>query len=447
MGNTQEIEVLSAKVAELEAENRDLQAALTPGTPKGKARLRWVAAFILVLVGAILAPVAVLGGWVRAELVNTDQFVETFAPLASEPEVQAFIAGEVSVAIHQTLDVEGMIDNVFDGIAESNLPPKAVAALPLLKGPAANGVKSLIDSGVVTVVESPQFSSVWQTVLRETHSRAIAVIQGDTNAGLQLSKDGTLSLDLGATIAAVKDGLVAQGIGFADLIPEIDRQIPLVTSDSFATVRTAYQLAVGIGLWLPWVSGALLIAGVLVARNRLRALTWVGVSVAASLLLCLAGVTVGKWFFISEVSPSIMPESTAEILFAQLTGLASSTLVSLTVLFAAIAIGAWLSGSSKLAASIRGAGESVFAGIRNSADSHGLSTGKFGRLIDRWHVAIVAVAVLVSVLLVFLIRPITVGGVIATVFCLLGLLLIVELLRRPEPELPATRVVSQPRET
>src|SRR5690606_5915332 len=118
-------------------------------------------------------------------------------------------------------DIDGMVGDLFAGIGGMNLPPRAEAVLPLLEGTAANGVRSLIDSGVAQLVESPQFAGAWELALRETHSRAIAVIQGSPGSALQLSDDGVLSLDLGAIITQVKDGLVGQGIGFAEMIPVV----------------------------------------------------------------------------------------------------------------------------------------------------------------------------------------------------------------------------------
>ncbi len=439
MRDTHEVEELRAKIAALEAENRELtvsaesapaNSAATMPAPS-KARLRSASALILVLIAALLAPVAVLGSWVRAELVDTERFVQTLAPLAHKPEMQAFVAAEVSAGIKQSVDIDGMVSDVVTGLAGTNLPPSAQAALPLLEGTAASGVRSLIDTGVTTIVESSQFASVWETALRESHARSVAIIQGDPNAMLQLGDDGTLALDLRAITSQVRDGLVGQGIGFAEHIPEIDRRIPLVSSDSFVLVRTVYQLAVRIGFWLPWVVFASLAAGVLISRNRVRTLKRAGMSIAASLLVALIGLGIGKMFFIGSVSPSIMPAPTAEVLFNQLTELIVSTMVALIVLCIAVAIGSWLASQTTLAVAVRSAFSSGFATVRRAADNRGLGTGAFGGFVDRWHSAIMVVAILAAVLALFFMRPITGGGVAAVVLSLLGVLIVVELMRRP----------------
>ena len=435
MGDQADTDALRARLAELEAENRQLKKTQAKfdeaGGQKAKGRLRASAAVILVLIGALLAPVAVIGTWARAQLVDTDRFVQTFAPLAQKPEVQSFVAKEVTNGIEQSVDIDAMVSDLFDGIAQLDLPPAAAQTLPLLEGTAANGVCSLIGSGVETVVESPQFASVWETTLRETHRRAVAVIQGDPNSMLQLSDDGTLSLSLGIVITEVKTALTNQGIGFADAIPVIDRSVPILASNSLVLVRTLYQVAITVGFWLPWVALGALVAGVLFARRRTRALSWAGASVAVSLLLLSAGIGIGKLVFLGAVSPSIMPAATAEVLFVQLTELIASTLLALITLFVLIAVGAWLAGASRLAVATRGALESGFAAIRRAADARGLGSGATGRFVERWRSAILVLTVAAGVAVLFSIRPITFGAVVATLVCVLFVLCVAEVLRRP----------------
>lgn len=437
---------LRVRIAELETENRQLKKAqnaqkvqLTQGEAGGRrsqGRLRASAAVILVLIGALLAPVAVLGTWARAQLVDTDRFVQTFAPLAQKPEVQYFVAKEVTDGIEQNVDIDAMVSDLFDGIAQLDLPPAAARTLPLLEGTAASGVRSLIGSGVETVVESPQFASVWETTLRETHTRAIAVIEGDPNSVLQLSHDGVLTLSLGTVISEVKAALVSQGIGFAEAIPVIDRSVPLLASDSLVQVRTLYQVAVIFGFWLPWVALGALTAGVLLARRRTRALSWAGIGVAATLLLLAVGIGIGRLVFLGAVSPSIMPAATAEVVFAQLTELIASTLLALITLCVLVAVGAWLAGASRLATLTRGSLDAGFAAIRRAADRRGFGAGATGRFVERWHSAILVLTVAVGVLALFLTRPITFGAVFGTLVCVVLVLCLAEVLRSPE-KIPA----------
>src|SRR5690606_6118240 len=85
-----DVEELQARVAALEQENAQLRT--------GRKGFAWrsLVAGLLIVVGLILAPIAVLGTWARVQLVDTERFVSTFAPLAQDPDVQAFISDQVS---------------------------------------------------------------------------------------------------------------------------------------------------------------------------------------------------------------------------------------------------------------------------------------------------------------------------------------------------------------
>lgn len=426
-----ELTALRAQVAELQESNAALtQAAQRRPEGRRSASLRAAVAAVLIVVSVILTPVAVLGTWARVQLVDTDRFVQTFAPLAEQPAVQSYVSAQVVEAIEENLDIDALVGEVVDGIASLDLPPRAQAALLLLKQPAAEGISSLLHNGVSRVVASPQFAQLWETALRETHSRATAVIQGDPGRALQLT-DATLTLELSTVIAQVKQELVAQGFTFASSIPEIDRSITILTADSLALVRTVYQVAVAAGYWLPWLVLAMLVAGVALARNRTRAVAWAGAGLAVSLLVLAAGLGIGRQFFIGAVSPSVMPAPTALVIFNQLTMLISSTLLAAVTLSLFIAMGGWLAGASRPARAVRGAASSGFVAARAAADRRGIGTGAFGRGVERWRSAIVVAAVLIGVVILFQTRPITVGGVIGTLVGVLVVLLVVELIRRP----------------
>ncbi|UTX52400.1 hypothetical protein [Leucobacter aridicollis] len=426
-----ELAELRDRVEALESENTELKRAT--GTRAGN-RARSVLAAILIVVAALLAPAAVVSTWVRAELIDTDRFVSGLAPLAEKPAVQSFISDEVVDAIEESLDIEAVVHDAVSGLSALDLPPQAAAAFTMLEGPAVHGIQSILRTTVDRMVTSPQFAQIWEVALRQTHARAIAVIQGDPNSALQLSDDGTVTVELGTIIAEAKTMLQAQGVDLASLIPEIDRSIPLVTSDSLTSVRTAYTFATAVGYWLPWLVLGLLVAAIAIARKRARATLAAGIGLAASFLLLIAGIGTGKLFFVATVSPAFIPVATAEALFGQVTLNIHAILVALTVLSALIAVAAWLFGSSRQARAIRSAANRGFDRARAGLDRLHLNTGAVGSWIDRIRPMIWSVAVAAIVLVVFLNRPISLASVLAALGWFLATLLLVELLRRPQAE-------------
>lgn len=453
-GNEAELE---ARIAALEAENAALRADRVAGGDAGggadaaasvevkPARRRWgrtAAAVVLVVVGLLLAPVAVISAWARLELVDTERFVATFAPLAEDPAVQAYIGDQVTAAIEEQVDIPALTSDLFDGLQALDLPPRAQDALQLLEGPATQGLQSLVSSVVDRVVESPAFADVWATALRVSHRQFVAAIQGDPDAALSIGGDGAISVQLGPVIEAVKDRLEQQGVGFASAIPVVERSIVVAQNDAFVLVQTVYTLAVAAGTWLPWITLAFLVAGVLVARRRAPALVWTAGGLALTMLILASGVGIGRAFFIGAVSPSIMPADAAIALYDGLVELMLSTILALFVLALSVAVIAWFSGPWRPARATRGFAESGFASVRRAAAANGVTTGSFGVALDRWRVPVyVAIAVVASVV-VLLNRPVTISGVVWTVVVALLAVLVVELLRRPAAEVAADQHVA-----
>ncbi|MEZ7754729.1 hypothetical protein O5Y58_04340 [Microbacterium paraoxydans] len=422
-----EIEDLRARLRALEQENEALRR------PRRRISARSIIAGIVLVVAVLLAPIAAMGTWARLQLVDADRFVATFAPLAEDPDVQDFVADQVTAAIDEQVDLDAVVGELFDGLRALDLPPRAAAALGLLEAPAASGLSSLIDGVVHEVVSSQQFADIWAETLRFTHERAVAILQDEPGTALDLSDDGVLSVDVGAVVERVKEALAERGAGVADLIPVIDRTIPVVQADALVLVRTVYQIAVTAGFWLPWVVLGLVVLGVLLAVNRPRALFWTSAGFAVVFLLLAAGMGIGRGFFVSAVSPSIMTASAAESLFDQLTALLGSTIVALALVGVLIALWAWLAGSSRSARTVRGVTESGFGALREAAEARGISTGRFGRAVDRYRGAILIAGMAIGVLILLATRPVTFGAVLGVAIGVLVLTILVELLRRPGP--------------
>jgi len=445
MSSTSQSE-LEARIAQLEAENAALRRSRAAGDttagdragdgggtePRRRGRQRWrtVVAVVCVVVGLVLAPIALLTAWARIELVDTDRFVATFAPLAEDPDVQVFVADQVTAAIEEQVDLDALTSDLFAGLSQLNLPPRAQNALGLLEGPAAQGLKSLVSGAVDRIVASEAFADIWGTALRVTHRQFVAAVQGDPKAALDVSND-TLSVQLGPVIDAVKQRLEEDGVGLASAIPSIDRSIVIVQDDAIALVTTMYALAVAVGTWLPIVALAFLVIGVLVAKRRTAALVWTAGGFALSMILFAAGVGVGRAFFVGTVSPSIMPKDTAIALFEQLMEIVRGAVLALFVLSLLIAVIAWFTGPWRPARAARGLADSGFSAIRRSAAAHGVTTGAFGTWLDRWRGGAYSLIVVVAAAVVLFTRPITVGLVVWTVVVSLLALLVVELLRRP----------------
>ncbi|HMQ39322.1 MAG TPA: hypothetical protein PKA07_17310 [Micropruina sp.] len=326
------VEELKARIAELEARRPDVRPS----------RWRGAAAVVLVVIGALLVPFAAVAGWARTAVFDTDAFVATYAPLARDPQVQAFVTEQAVAAIDQQLDVAGLVGEVVDGLS-GLLPnrPRVAAALRALQTPAVAGVQSAMNRAAAEVVGSEAFATVWETSLRVSHAQLLAALQGDPHAALAIDDRG-IGLQLGPIVAQIRTTLIERGFSLASAIPSIDRTIVLVPSSELVRVQAGYRLAVAAGAWLPWLALAFLAGGVLLARRRTAALVGVGVGVALGTALALVALAVAEALVLAGVPASVVPGPVMELLFATVTqGLATAFTIVL-VLGVVVALAAWL---------------------------------------------------------------------------------------------------------
>jgi len=434
---------LEQRIALLEAENAALRDSITPPVAEAPTKKRsWAWALlssVLVLIGVLLAPVAIVATWVRADLTDTDRFVSTFAPLAHDVDVRDFVTDQTMVVINDNVDIEQLTSDLVDGITALGTPPRATDALNSLKGPAAAGIQSLIESRVAAFVQSEAFSDVWASALRITHRQLVAAMANDPDAAVQLGGDGTIGVQLGPIIDAVKTALVEQGIGFASQIPTINRTITVAQPDSLPAVQLGYGVAVGAGIWLPWVTLAFLAAGVIVARRRSVALVATAEVLALVMAVVLIGLAVGRALFITSVSPGLLPSGVADELFERVAGPMRDTTIAVLTLAIVVAVVAWLAGPFDTPRRLRVLASSVSARAREFGEAHNVTTGRVGEWIYRQRTLLRAAVAVIAALVVVFGRPLTPPLIIWTLIVAVLVLAALELVQRP----PVAAVVDE----
>ena len=55
--------------------------------PVSRQRWRTIVAVLLIVVGCVLAPLAGVAVWARNQVTNTERYIRTVAPLASDPAI------------------------------------------------------------------------------------------------------------------------------------------------------------------------------------------------------------------------------------------------------------------------------------------------------------------------------------------------------------------------
>lgn len=208
---------------------------------------RTALSIVLIVVACALAPLSVFSVWVKGEVTNTERYVATVAPLASNPAVRAAVTTRITDEIFKYIDVNAITADLVDTIsANRNLDPRKQAAPQALAGPVTSGIKSFTESSINKIVTSQAFQTAWTQANYVAHTQIVNALSGQDNGAVSVANN-EVTLDLGDVITQVKQQLVAQGFTIAEKIPVVDTQIVLFeirqhrqTADRLLSTRRAW---------------------------------------------------------------------------------------------------------------------------------------------------------------------------------------------------------------
>jgi hypothetical protein len=386
----------------------------------------WLAS-ILIIVGSVLTPVAVVAHWATAEITDTSRFVQTLAPLSKNPAVQQLIITQVTTAIDEQVDISKTTNSLLDGLGTAlNLPDAAKKALGLVSDPIASGVKGLVNDVVTKVVTSDAFDAAWGKTLEITQTQVVALLSGDPNSAVQMSNDGTLTLDLKPVIQSVKQALVDKGVAIASAIPAVNATVTLGKVPELAVARVVYQVGVGVGAWLPWIAAAFLALGVLVANRRPRALITVGTVVALTMLVLGIAFSAGTVVASAVIDPRYAAAVSA--VYTALVAYVQTAVWGLGLLGVVFVIVGYTLSASPFAVEKRALLTRGFAMARHAIDPSGATFAGVASVLHKLLLPIRVVVVALFGWLMFLIDPLTPAAVLGYTALALLVLFVVEVL-------------------
>ncbi|MFI6058684.1 hypothetical protein [Streptomyces sp. NPDC051286] len=189
-----------------------------------------------VLVGllAVLVPLSALAAWVDLEIDNTDRYVAAVEPLASDPDVQAIVAGLITDEAMKKIEA----------------------------GPLQDTVRGFLYEAVQSFTTTDAFRTAWDAANRTAHKAVTAALNGKTGEAV--------TIDLAAVTERVKQNLLDNGVPFADRIPVQHTEITLISADRADHLRHTFRLLRTGSIW-PTVGTVLFaLAAVAVAAVRGR---------------------------------------------------------------------------------------------------------------------------------------------------------------------------------
>ena len=406
--------------------------------PKRRRHFSWrtPVSIVLIVLGCILGPVAVLGVWAGNEVSDTGRWVATVEPLIHDPAIQNVLTDKITNEITSRLNVTGIVDQAAAQLNDKGLT--RISSLLNSFGPQiASSTAGFIHSTVHKVISSPAAAKIWVQVNTVAHQGLVKVLSGEGSSGGAIStSNGQIVLNLGPFIVAVKEDLVNHGFKLASSIPPISPTIALFQANDLGKAQAAYRLIKTLKIVLPILVLAFLAAGVWVARKRRRALIGASLGLAASMLVLAIGLLIGRSIYLNSVPPSVLPGDAAAAAFDAMVYFIKVSLRVVLAVALVVAIGAFITGPSRAAIQTRSALKSGLGWVRNFGERRGVSTGPVGEwtYAHRRGLRIGAVA-LFALIFVFWGHP-TGLVVILLVVLLLVILGLIELIGRPtaEPE-------------
>jgi len=414
-----------------EREAPDAEVAEPRGRPRRARRRRFSwrtpVAALLIILGCILAPLAVLGVWTANQVSDTSRYVANVTPLIHDPAIQNALTTKITNEIVTRIDVKGLTDQAAAGLSQKGFT-RIGSLLQGVSGPLASGVQGFVHNRIHKIITGPRMANAWVQVNRVASQQLIAVLSGRATSGSGTVgvSNGQVTLDLAPLIAVAKQDLVARGLTIADKIPIIHVTFALFPSRNLTKAQSAYRLINDLKIVLPIVTVALLGLGVLAARGHRRALIGAGLGFAASMLVLGAGLAIARAFYLNSVPASASADAAAAA-FDILVRFIKTALRTLLVAGLVVAAGAFFTGPSAAAAGTRSAFSSGLGRLRRGSGSDG-PAGAW-TYAHRHGLRIGAVA-LAALIFVFWGRP-TAAVTIVIAVLLLVVLGLIELIGRP----------------
>lgn len=356
-------------------------------TAKSGGRGRGVAAWVILVVAALLLPIALTAFWAQRTLVDTERYIATVAPLAKDPTIQKAVGDKVSSALITQLDAGNRLQNV--------LPPQLAPLAPLVAG----GVNNFVEQQVDQVLTSPKFAEVWENINRKLQAGLVAALSGDPSGAVTIEGDQVI-LDTGELIEIVKQRLVDRGLSWAANIPVppiADRQVVLLTSPQLQTARTAYAIGQPVAQWLFWVVIVLFILAVLISTRRPRMIIAVGVSFVLATIVLKLGLAFGENELANTLAGTPF-ELAQKAFYTILTQFLVVGIRAMFVLGIVLVLVGWFLSGTRAAGAARGLVSSGTSGAGSRLSGHLGPVGAFfARTRRAWQVLVVILAALVLV--------------------------------------------------
>jgi hypothetical protein len=291
----------------------------------------------LLVVGTLIAFLAIFSIWVNRQALNTDNWVHTSDKLLQNDEVKTQLSNYLANELFANVDVQAELEKTF--------PPR----LAPLAGPAAGALHQLAPKVAERTLETSQAESAWSTANRGAHETLLKILNDEGSA--VSTSGGEVILDLKALLSESGGQLSGK---LASKIPHDAAQLTILKSDQLSSAQDISKLVRKLPIVLTLL--ALFLYGLaiyLAGPRRRKALRSVGFGFIVAGVLALLLRQVGGNAVVDALAGNESVKPAVEAVWGIGTGLLSTVAVSALTFGILVVIAAWLAGPTRIASSLR----------------------------------------------------------------------------------------------
>ncbi|MBN2169192.1 MAG: hypothetical protein JW738_08100 [Actinobacteria bacterium] len=294
----------------------------------------------------ILASICAFGSslviWINITTLNTENFVNTVAPLVQDDAVAKAVSIKAVDMMWNAYNLEGKIEE------SATFLPKEYQ---FLSEPVSAGAKTAAQMAGEEILKSNQFQSVWREVIKEAHSTGMRALRDE--GPVAISQEGEAVLDLDALIGEIKTDLVGMGLTFLkDVKVEGVGEVVLFRSEQLGSAKIGIDTIEVLCWLLPILALALFIAAILISLDNRKALMRSGVGLAIAMGIVLISLWVSKVVTLSRLST--VNSEAVNVIWNHLESGLKWIDLSLLIFGVVVIIGCMIAGPSKWAVKLRG---------------------------------------------------------------------------------------------
>ncbi|MCX6389304.1 MAG: hypothetical protein NT122_01510 [Solirubrobacterales bacterium] len=288
----------------------------------------------LVVLACICSVLALTLTWVRNQTLNTDRYVKTVAPLATNKAIQSAVTDAITNELVKAVKPEQLV--------KKSLPSQAAP----LAGPIAQAVQGFARTVILRLVESKQFAKLWEVISRRSHEQVVAVLTGKYTALNKVAAKGEIKLDLSPVIGPAKAILTKQGIDAAG--SGGSPSIVIFNLSGIQSAQKAISALKSFTLLFTILSPLLFALAIVLSRKRRRTLITSGLALAGSMALLGIIIAVGRALYLDSL-PSTVPPDAAAAFFDTLLRYFALAVRVVALIGLVVALSAWWSGNGRKA--------------------------------------------------------------------------------------------------